>query len=1137
METPEVALTAMAQDTSRIDTMDNTVTITQFLRRPVKLEHFVLKPGIKFLQQTVTTQPQTPIRSYDLPYAVLDRGGKIPKIQNHQYFKANIRVKLTLNTNPFVAGRFYLTYSPYEKAIVQSRQQQWASRAGVTAYPGVEIDAQLNNSVEMVIPFPSYKEAYVLTGEPENFVTLYLFALTDITGQKDSTGPIDITIFAWFEDIILNMPTLKTVQDKAQSLPPAIASVSAQDKKRLRIGRQLEKLKASDPASYSRALSLLRLREVDLQVQAEATTQGPIGTISGAVSGVADIVGKIPIPIVSEIANGVGWIADIVGGIANIFGWSRPNSYTQVAPLQNVPGKFYTHTMAEDQSVSLALSNKNELTQPNNIFPSAVDEMSLAFVCANPAVKAIFPWVSTTNAGELETTTPIGLLPVGIGCFTSESLATTDTVKTRESLSMPYMAKTENQANKWCNQDPLVNYKIFQMFKQSIPSEVYEADSKYTMDGTGCVSTICAAKPAYLQATGVVSRTILDTAPCEYVSQLFQYWRATICFKISVVKTAFHTGRLEIFFDPGMYITKGTSIEPDLSKYRDVDTTNNYRYIMDLTNDTEITIRIPYISEKVALTTKGYNVGYRQANIDDVANSIFGSLIIRPLTNLMAPATVADHVDVVVWKWAEDVVLMGPVNAGNVDSAIYGVTHSGNNVDIEFDDLNQSIIDAMTFVPPKTTMKSVEFQINIGNVANGNVITLFPSTNVEQNNMEACGNIAGERIVNLRPLLRAFRDWHTYPKTTKVTIDLQEESTKIDYMSYLSYMYRFFRGGVRYKAIVETEGKTRSWLHPGKTQSTTQAPSHLTFNAVNPVHEINIPYYSQYRKLPISSTDNLLNVTIQTDKETDIQVLRAGNDDLTYGWLMGTPQLMAGPATVTWQTYTRTKSEPVVPNSPGHANPKYINPNGNSACGATPVASENDIPNPYAVYRGKREAGGIDIPDNWQGDNLLSVELQISNPINQFFTNTSTQFPESVIKELEKDHKILRAMLINWQCNEDQAIGRSFCFLYRSYIFMQHWNQLLDYVGKPRMDKPCWADQGICYDANQLRLDITNSELGLMDLYANKEDFDYLKIVIPSFAINAKNFYRKWCNIGIKWAPLDECPDAPDTSYKPPCRD
>lgn len=169
VEAPETAVTPMAQDTTRIDTMDNTISIKQFLQRPVKLEHFVLTPGIKYLRKTVTTQAQDAIRSYNLPYAVLDKGGKIPKIQNHQYFKANIRVKLTLNTNPFVAGRFYLTYSPYENDIVQARQQKWASRAGVTAYPGVEIDAQLNNSVEMVIPFPSYKEAYVLTGEPENF--------------------------------------------------------------------------------------------------------------------------------------------------------------------------------------------------------------------------------------------------------------------------------------------------------------------------------------------------------------------------------------------------------------------------------------------------------------------------------------------------------------------------------------------------------------------------------------------------------------------------------------------------------------------------------------------------------------------------------------------------------------------------------------------------------------------------------------------------------------------------------------------------------------------------------------------------------------------------------------------------------
>lgn len=984
VETPEVALTAMAQNTSRIDTMDDTVSIVQFLRRPVKLDHIQISPGISILQKTATTTAQQPIISHDFPYAILDKGGKMPKVQNHQYFKASVRVKLVLNTNPFVLGRFYLTYSPYEKDIVKARQQQWASRAGVTAYPGVEIDAQLNNSVEMVIPFPSYKEAYVLTGEPENFVTLYLFAITDVAGTKDAKGILDISIFAWFENIELIMPTLKTSQDTRQAIPPTVAMVSQKDKTRLALARKLEKLKLERPDTYRQVLAWAQIKEVDLQVQAEAKEKGPIGEIAGAVGSIANIVKGVPIPIVSEIATGVSWISDIVGGIAGIFGWSRPNSYAQIAPLQNVPGKFYTHISAEDQSVSLALSQKNELTKPLNIFPSAVDEMDLAFVCANPAVKDVFRWNKAATLAD--STTPIGLLPVGIGCFTSTVVPISGTATSLESEIDPVWGMVASNAT-WCPGNDDLNIRVRSKFLNAVSNDVFESGGKFSMQGCGDVvgKPACAAKTSFVTATGDLSVSVLDTAPCEYVSQIFQYWRATIVFKISVVKTAFHTGRLEIFFDPGMYYNKTSSIEPDLSKYKDVDTTNNHRYILDLTNETEITIRIPYVSEKVALKTSGYNTGSAHVpQPEDIAESIFGSLVIRPLTNLMAPETVADYVEVVVWKWAEDVALMAPVNAGNTDFAIYGVTESKTpEVKVAFADLPLSTIKQMKYVKPTAAIeRSVQLQINIGNVAAGNTITLFPSTRIDQNNMEACGNVAGERIVNLRCLLRCFRDWHEYTKRTWLTFNLQDESSTIDYMSYLSYMYRFFRGGVRYKAITDSKS-VKSWLHPTMTKATNQAPTHITFGTLNPVHEVNIPYYSQYRKLPISGKDGLLNVTFKFDEESDVQMLRAGNDDLTYGWLMGTPQLMAGPVSVNWKTYTRTKVGTVRYSQVGSfqlVDYSCLHPLGSGGCTTQPeVKVENIIPNPYAApYRGKRETEGHDIPDNWQGISR-QVDLQIDN--------------------------------------------------------------------------------------------------------------------------------------------------------------
>ncbi|QBL75902.1 putative structural polyprotein [Solenopsis invicta virus 12] len=905
----------MVQDTTSIAHFDSTFDIKEFLRRPIKLWHtqLVVGPNNELLE-FVTSNPQKAIKSWSLPGDILKLGGKLDKIKNHQYFKANVKIKVVLNTNPFISGRFYLTYSPYENVITKSRQQKWASRAGVTAYPGVEIDAQLNNSVEIKIPFASYKESYVVTEKEEPFAELALYNIVPVMGKTDAT--LDMAVYAWFEDVELNIPTSKD----PTGLPTAVTverPLNMKQMERINVARKIEHLQKTQPAIYSYIMSTIGVTRTQgtMQIQAEAQQAGPISSIAGTVSGIADVVGSLPIPVVSEIANTVGWVADIVGGIGSIFGWSKPHSYNQVCPLQNVPGKFYTHVDSEDQGVSLSLSAKNELDKLSNIFPSAADEMDLAYVCANPAIKYIFDWQTSAKAGENFTTTPIGIIPVGIGSFTAMSLGKTQAeFFTNESI-LPVTAISGCPGDESDAHGGFIPYMAFN-HKEGTSWDVFRT---------------------HVRARGQMNYFLLSTAPCEYVSQMYKYWRATMCFKISVVKTAFHTGRFEIFFDPGMYSYKdqidddtksptqalvdNIFIQPDKDYYKDIDTTNNYKHILDLTNDTEVTIRIPFVSEKLFKSTKGLNSGVSMPTPQMVADSIIGSLVIRPVSNLMCPETVSQNVKIIVWKWAEDVVLTCPVNASDADLSIYNGEVPTGTPDLYITDIPKDIVRKLPVelpvVKPGDPIKTEDkvcktkgsMQINIGNTAEGNVVTFFSTTNIEQENMNACKNASGERIVSLRPLLRVFRNYKDIEREADqelhYTIDSQEEDDKVhpDYLSYLSYMYRFFRGGFRYKIISDgTMVETQLTEHNGTVGKLT--PSHITFPNLNPMHEVSVPYYSQFRKLPISSSqDGIMKLEIKGTKDISrVRMLRAGNDDLTFGWLMGTPQLIQGNSSVTWKS-------------------------------------------------------------------------------------------------------------------------------------------------------------------------------------------------------------------------------------------
>nr|APG76668.1 hypothetical protein 2 [Wuhan insect virus 11]APG78470.1 hypothetical protein 2 [Wuhan insect virus 11] len=946
VEAPQVSTIPMAQDDSDASNMDDTHTIIQFLQRPVKLEHFQVHPSEdKPLHAVVfnytTTGQQKPVREYQLPSSLMKQGNKLEKMDNHQYFKADIHIKVVLNANPFISGRYYLTYSPYEDLVSNARKQKFASRAGVTAYPGVEIDVQLDNSVEIIIPFASYKEAYVLTTEqPEDFVKLYLFCISPCrtgTSAMPESVAIDFTIYGWFENITLNVPTLKSIpalEEKYRAKYGGKVATRVERQVVIQpdpITQQLEQLKVSNPQAYTRVMGLLTQKSrvprsleenweipVIMQIQAEAQAGGPISGIASGISIAADAVGNLPIikdiPIVNEIAPTVGWVADIVGGLASIFGWSKPQRMEPVLELVNLPGKNYAHTTNIDNSVSLSLSNQNELERPTNIFPSAVDEMSLEYVCQNPAIKYVIPWKvgvaqqrqNTRNSTER---TALRVIPVGIAPFERY----TDTT------NIP----------KYSNFDQRFSSEIAGVSLNGVTPQIVDLES-------------------IINFKYQVSNTVLDTAPCEYVSQLFSYWRATICFKISVVKTAFHVGRLEIFFDPGKFDFNTPS------KYDDADTANNYKYILDLTNDSEITIKIPFVSEQLFKSTIGANDTSGEIappiNLNNIMDSAIGALVIRPVSDLLAPDTVSDYVDIIVWKWAENVVLSTPKPSTEGDILVYHPSSNPNDYQLtKADVINTFLLDPsgnetedflraegyamLGDVPHECRRMTIQaqMQINIGNKAEGNVEIFLDTKNGIQDAMNACKNAVGERIINLRPLLRAFRfiGGATLGPQIPLILNWQKDiqdiqktgrfyqgftTTHPDYATVLSYMYRFFRGGTRYKLFTDTiqhiipqadaplkVNRIISTLVK-QTEDTTRiaknihtGPTHQTFMDINPVHEISVPFYSKFRKLPISLLDaNVHMPAVQASTQCEVDILRAGNDDLTFGWLMGTPQLSVG---------------------------------------------------------------------------------------------------------------------------------------------------------------------------------------------------------------------------------------------------
>ncbi|UXD79994.1 putative structural polyprotein [Linepithema humile picorna-like virus 3] len=836
----------MRNTQDQLTTVESNHSIIEFLRRPHLMNDLSLKDSnIKPLNQLVrsTNFLQSPIFVYNLPWNLARLGGKDRKLQNFEYFKADVVVKVTINANNMTSGRFWLCYAPIDTLIDKSYQIISKHRGGVTAYPGVEMDIQINNSVELTVPYLHWAEAMSTTsnnGVQDSMAMLYMFALTPLRSAGDYS--INIQTWGWFDNITLVGPTPNPLRTSAASAD-------------LNLSNAISKMKISDASTYKDMMTKLN---VSMQVaktpapKGKHETTGPITQIASKIGAAANIVKDIP--IVSEVATTVAWISDIVGGVASIFGWSKPANAEPVCKLQNVPGYGFAHAEGQDQGLILGLSQKNQLGLPNDSFASAVDEMDIEYLCRNPAVAASAEWSSTT-----------GLRKELVGLKVN-----------------PY------------------------------------ADIKGTVangDGT--------------------TTEYYSTTPCDFVGSLFGLWRGTMCYRVVVTKTAYHTGRLEINFIPNQ----------DGSLSAATESTNTYRYIMDITNEAEVIIKVPFFSESYMLP---------------IANDygFTGRLTIRPVTSLLAPSAVASTVDVLVWKWMEDVTFAVP---SADDVFIYNPRQPAGAKAIEAE-MQISFVDAVNIVRRKRRSLFARYVHTLAKWTTrvGEILTVFErSFSTKKRNMmmrvtanmqiivantvsdtktikffEGDGkdklhvlqDVSGEAITNLRYLTRAFRyhsDITSTPSanaTCNFTAIQPYDNTGNDYISYISHIFRYARGGLNYKFFeslnyIQGDANQQTQAVSSKLVYTRgvvrRTPEHITWPKLNPMHEVSIPFYSKYKRIPTAPVADPNSVKVQVGQpylphidlkafvannaragtQVHMAVYRAAKDDFSFGVMVGPPQL------------------------------------------------------------------------------------------------------------------------------------------------------------------------------------------------------------------------------------------------------
>lgn len=370
----------------------------------------------------------------------------------------------------------------------------------------------------------------------------------------------------------------------------------------------------------------------------------------------------------------------------------------------------------------------------------------------------------------------------------------------------------------------------------------------------------------------------------------FTFWRGTLTYRIQIVASAFHRGKLRLVYSPnGISGTLG---------FNDV-----YSRIIDLETDRDVEFSVSWNSLNSFLRIVPPAIGTTsfEKGVDPVYNPIYhnGQLGLQVLTPLVAP----------------DPALGGSIAINffiraNDDFEV--AVPSENMVNMRFISPTESVL------PQSGTLEQDRSQDNspVGGEAHPDIGNSFAPREDHTTKV-----FFGESIRSFRTFLRRYQAVTLDPITTPVNMPIRAPMTSTSNIEYVLSMYAGWRGSLRYKIIMNPGTVTNysnSHLICGLRSRTSlaatsgsgmRATTRLGAAANVACVEFELPYYSNKRFSPARWNPNFTNPVDRTSvddfqkdriagyhlasADVPITVFRSVGEDFTTFFFLGLPPLYA----------------------------------------------------------------------------------------------------------------------------------------------------------------------------------------------------------------------------------------------------
>lgn len=488
-------------------TIDDSYTSTPDAGEDSSIITFLEKPRILHsssftINDTVSTFPE-----WVVPRDLLDNDLCKRKLANIYSFKADIKLRITVNATPFQQGRYMLVWIPTGGSSNQGnvssawKTQHAYSLVQRSQLPRVEIDLACDTEATLIIPHVSCMSHTLVstigttrTISNLGYVQIYPYSALTVPEGSSTAG---YTVWSSLQNITLSGIVISQSGIESQMTP--------------------------------------------IDREQRAGNIGPISKKLTQISSTANILSGVP--LLSSFSSPVAWAANLASKVANVYGWSRPTVISPIQRMKQEPFGYLKNADQPDLSAPISMKADNQVELLPGFSGTDVDEMSIDFIKKIPSWYDTVTWTTAQTAGAY--------------LFT------------------------------------------------------------------------CPMRPGFFYRDSVSGFSKLEShTPLSMLSRYFTFWRGSITFKIKLVKTGFHSGRIAFVFDPNEAIVNTPNVLPTLSNSQ-----GTYREVLDIRESSEITLTIPYLQAAPWLSTDSAR--------DD---STFGELYCIVIDPLVAPTMVTPSI-------------------------------------------------------------------------------------------------------------------------------------------------------------------------------------------------------------------------------------------------------------------------------------------------------------------------------------------------------------------------------------------------------------------------------------------------------------------------------------------------------------